>query len=127
MSRTGKGKRLYINIPYKLYAAILQDIESRPRGVSTEHAVQECIRDKYGKVKIKREYLVRAGNEVSIIPEEPLEAVPQHGSSTVPMVYAASRGHGRPASMPMRERMLQRKRVRENFSMQLAMMTGGAH
>ena len=65
MSRTGKGKLVYVNIPSKLYAAMLQDIESRARGPSVEAVVQECIRDRYASVKVKREYLARAGLEVA--------------------------------------------------------------
>ena len=67
MSRTGKCKTAYVKIPHKLYAAILQDIESRERGISVEAVVLECIRERYASVKVKREYLVRAGSEVTSI------------------------------------------------------------
>ncbi len=64
MSRIGRGKMVYIHLPYKLYAAILQDIESRGRSISVEQAVQQCVRARYAKAKVNREYLVRAGKEI---------------------------------------------------------------
>ena len=128
MGRTGKVKRVYINIPYRLYAAMLQDIESRPRSTSVEHAVQECIRAKYANAKVRREYLVRAGNEVSSGPESPGEAASTPAGRAFSPKYGSTGGYGlaRPAT-PARERKLQRKRDRENFRSQLDMMTGGSH
>lgn len=127
MSRTGKSKVVYVKIPYKLYAAILQDIESRPRGISVEHAVQECIRDKYSTAKIKREYLVRAGNEVAGMPEGTGEIPSPLAGKAFSSGYAAAHANHDRHMAPARERKLQRKRTRENFRSQLDMMTGGAH
>ena len=71
MGKVGKGKKLYVTIPCKLYAAILQDIDSRPRTVSAETVVIDCVRAKYAQTKVKRDYLVRADSEISNLPGIP--------------------------------------------------------
>ena len=87
MSRTGKGKLVYVNIPSKLYAAMLQDIESRARGISVEAVVQECIRDRYASVKVQREYLVRAGLEVAGMRGRSGDPASLHASPSFPTAY----------------------------------------
>ena len=96
MSRTGKGKLVYVTIPSKLYAAMLQDIESRTRGVSVEAVVQECIRERYASVKVKREYLVRAGSEVTNMRGVSGEAAALHAAPSFPTAYAMGSGLARP-------------------------------
>ena len=128
MGKTGKAKTVSVDIPCRLYAAILQDLDARPRAMSVETAVQECIRGKYGKTRVRREYLVRAGNEMSDAPEKPPEPAHRPVGAHVQTVYemdpslAASRRKASPG-----ERKQERRRVRDNFSSQLAMMTGGRH
>ena len=100
MSRTGKGKLVYVNIPSKLYAAMLQDIESRPRGISVEAVVQECIRDRYASAKVKREYLVRAGLEVAGIQGGSGDPASLHAGPSFPTAYGMGSGLTRPRPRP---------------------------
>ena len=98
MSRTGRGKLVYINIPYKLYAAILQDMESRERGMSVEHAVQACVRAHYANAKVSREYLVRAGREIVGAQSTTTESAALHLPKSNSASYKPSRTHRRPAA-----------------------------
>lgn len=109
MSRTGKAKSAYVQIPYRLYAAILQDIESRSRSVSLECAVQECIREKYAQTKVKREYLVRAGNEVSGLTEGSRETAALHIPRQFSAAYEVD-SFGR--ARPFHERIVRRRGAR---------------
>ena len=90
MSRTGRSKMVYIHIPYKLYAAILQDVESRVRSISVEQAVQECVRARYAKAKVSREYLVRAGREIVDIQPKTGESAALHLPKSTSAVFTAS-------------------------------------
>ena len=93
MSRTGRGKLVYINIPYKLYAAILQDMESRERSMSVEHAIQECVRARYANMKVSREYLVRAGREIVGALPTPEESAALHLPKSDSASYKPCRTH----------------------------------